>query len=64
MSERIWGIRSYPRYEPSRYIPIGTGYEVQAWDKNNENEIAGEPLTWAEVEAFLKLLRSANNDSE
>lgn len=64
--ERKYGIRTYPRYDPSGYIPIVIGYEIKLWRKGHEDEIAEEPLTRREAEAFLKLLttRSANNDSE
>jgi len=64
--ERKYGIRTYARYNPSRYIPIDSGYEIREWEGTNVNEIAEEPLTRREAEAFLKLLttRSANNDSE
>lgn len=62
--DRVYGIREVTQFDPSTYKPKGPYYEIVVWEKNCITEIAGEPLTLAEAKAFVKLLRSANNDSE
>lgn len=58
--DRVYGIREVP----STYKTKEPYYDIMVWEKNCITEIAGEPLTLAEAKAFVKLLRSANNDSE
>ena len=61
---RVYGIRTFPRYDPSRHIPVVSGYEIVPWEEYKPEQITEEPLTRREAEAFLKLLTGVQHDSE